>query len=99
LAAVASSNRLGSFGVSSYNALSVSFTRRFSSGLQFKANYTFAKKEDDTDGHTADEGAGGPQSFWLTKQTGIGVAGFNQTINSFSAGSTSCRSEKKAVLE
>jgi hypothetical protein len=78
LTAVASSNWLGSFGVSSYNALSVVFKRRFSSGLQFRANYTWAKDEDITDGYAADGGAGGTQSFWLTKQTGFGVAGFNQ---------------------
>jgi hypothetical protein len=78
LAAVTSSNWLGSFGSSSYNALNVAFTRRFAAGLQFRANYTWAKSEDITAGYAADGGAGGPQSFWLTKQTGFGVSGINQ---------------------
>jgi hypothetical protein len=78
LAAAAASNWLGSFGLSSYNALNVAFTRRSSSGLQFKANYTWAKAEDIAAGYAADGGAGGPQSFWLSKQTGFGVSGYNQ---------------------
>jgi hypothetical protein len=78
LAGVTSSNWLGSFGLSSYNALNVAVTRRFSSGLQFKANYTWAKAEDIADGYSADGGAGGFQSFWLSKHTGYGVSGMNQ---------------------
>jgi len=78
LASATSSNWLGSFGLSSYNALNIAFTHRFSSGLQFKANYAWAKSEDVSAGYAADGGAGAPQSFWLTKQTGYGVSGINQ---------------------
>jgi hypothetical protein len=78
LAGTTSSNWLGSYGISSYNALSVAFTRRFSSGLQFKANYTLANSNDLTAGYAADGGAGVPQSIWLSKQTGYGVSGINQ---------------------
>jgi hypothetical protein len=78
LAAVTSSNWLGSFGVSSYNALNVAFTRRFSSGLLFKGAYTWARAEDIAAGYAADGGAGAPQSFWSSKQTGFGVSGINQ---------------------
>jgi len=46
LGAVTGTNYLGSSGFSTYNALNVSFTRRLSSGLQFKANYAWAKSED-----------------------------------------------------
>jgi hypothetical protein len=77
LAAVTSSNWLGSTGFSNYNALNVALTRRFSSGLQFKANYTWAKSEDIVAGYAADGGAGAPQSFWLNRQTGYGVSGIN----------------------
>jgi hypothetical protein len=78
LAGVTSTNWIGSFGISSYNALNVAFTRRFHSGLQFKANYTWAKAEDTADGYAADGGAGVPQSFWLNNQTTLGVSGINQ---------------------
>jgi hypothetical protein len=78
LATAASANWLGSSGLSSYNALNLALTRRFSSGLQFKANYTWAKAEDIAAGYPADGGAGAPQSFWLNKQTGFGVSGINQ---------------------
>jgi carboxypeptidase family protein len=78
LAGVTSTNWIGSFGVSSYNALNVAVTRRFHSGLQFKANYTWAKAEDTADGYAADGGAGVPQSFWLNNQSTFGVSGINQ---------------------
>jgi hypothetical protein len=78
LAGVTSSNWIGSFGISSYNALNVAFIRRFHSGVQFKANYTWAKAEDTADGYAADGGAGVPQSFWMNNQTTFGVSGINQ---------------------
>jgi len=37
-------------GVSSYNALQVDVTKRFSSGLTFRANYTFSRNLDDGSG-------------------------------------------------
>ena len=37
-------------GISSYNALEADLTKRFSSGLLFRANYTFAKNLDDGSG-------------------------------------------------
>jgi carboxypeptidase family protein len=37
-------------GISSYNALLVELTKRFSSGLQFRANYTWSKTLDDSSG-------------------------------------------------
>jgi hypothetical protein len=77
LGAVAGTNWLGSSGFSTYNALNASLTRRFSSGLQFKANYTWAKSEDIVAGYAADGGAGAPQSFWLNRPTGFGVSGIN----------------------
>jgi hypothetical protein len=77
LGAVTGTHYLGSSGFSTYNALNVSFTRRLSSGLQFKANYAWAKSEDIVAGYAADGGAGAPQSFWLQRQTGFGVSGIN----------------------
>jgi hypothetical protein len=77
-AGVASTNWIGSFGVCSYNALNVAFTRRFHSGVQFKANYTWAKAAGTADGYAADGGAGMPQSFCLNNQTTSGVSGINQ---------------------
>jgi carboxypeptidase family protein len=37
-------------GISSYNALQADLTKRFSSGLLFRANYTFSKNLDDSSG-------------------------------------------------
>jgi hypothetical protein len=77
LGAVTGSNWLGSSRFSTYNAINVAFTRRFSSGLQSKANYAWAKSEDIVTGYAVDGGAGAPQSFWLNRQTGFGVSGIN----------------------
>jgi hypothetical protein len=75
---VAPASYLGSYGVSSYNALSTELTRRFTAGLQFKANYTFSKELDISDGYSGDPGVGNLQDYWRPVQSGYGVSGNNQ---------------------
>ena len=93
LAAVASSNWLGSFGISSYNALNVAFTRRISSGLQFKANYTWAKAEDISAGYSADGADGARKASGSTSRLDSEFRATIRKTNLFSAEDMSCPSE------
>jgi hypothetical protein len=76
-------NELQSEGVSNYNALQTSFQRRFSSGLAFDANYTWAKALSDITGFS-EEGQQGWSNAnpYNIKQIEYGVAE-NQIANRF----------------
>ena len=62
---------------STYNSLQASLTKRFSSGLQFLASYTFSKAIDDASGAPTNEFAAVPGDQ-QNRQSNRGVSDFNR---------------------
>ncbi len=69
---------LQSEGISNYSALQTSFQRRFSKGLSFDANYTWAKALSDITGFSAE---GGGRSWGNADPTRIGQIEYGEAEN------------------
>ena len=87
-------------GNSSYNGVNVGLEKRYSQGLQFRANYTFSKFFDDLDAASELAAYPGTNSFtdyYSPARLGVGSQETTSAIGSSAALFTICRSAKAAA--
>jgi len=71
-------NDIDSIGISRYNSLQVTLTKRFSRGLQFLAAYTFARAYSDAATNTSAAGTGSIAGNQIDRLANYGLTDFNR---------------------
>lgn len=71
-------NDIDSIGISRYNSLQLSLTKRFSRGFQFLAAYTFARAYSDAATNTSAAGTGAIAGNQIDRRANYGLSDFNR---------------------
>lgn len=71
-------NDIDSIGISRYNSLQLSLTKRFSRGFQFLAAYTFARAYSDAATNTTAAGTGSIAGNQIDRRANYGLSDFNR---------------------